>query len=179
MSETAFDSLCDMATKARQSAIELPPVQAAQTHETGLGFNLLDQRFVASMDEVSELMRVPQVTRIPGVKNFVIGVANVRGRLMTVIDLALFVGEASSLPRSLRRVLAVEDEENLMGFMIDESLGMQHFPADAYSTEGMEVPDRFSSFVAGGYQIAGVQWPVLRLSSLVTDPRLDKLSVAQ
>lgn len=179
MSTGAYTVLVEMADRARQSAIELPPAQAAQTHETGLGFNLLDQRFVASMNEVNELMRVPQVTRIPGVKNFVVGVANVRGRLMTVIDLALFFGEASKLPRGQRRVLAVEDEENLIGFVIDESLGMQHFPADAFSSDSGEIPDLFAGFVEGGYQIAGVQWPVLKLSALVTDPRLEKLALVQ
>ena len=177
MSESAFDVLTGFAEKARLSATPLPSAGDTQAHMTGLGFNLLDQRFVASMDEVSELMRVPQVTRIPGVKNFVIGVINVRGRLMTVIDLALVFGEASSLPRAQRRVLAVEDEENLMGFMIDESLGMQQLPSDAYSETAPEVPDVFASLVDGAYVVAGTTWPLIRLRQLLSDPRLEKLAL--
>ena len=96
MSDSAFQVLAGFAEKAQQSLVELPSAGDTQSHSTGLGFNLLGQRLVASMDEVEELMRVPQVTRIPGVKNFVIGVSNVRGRLMTVIDLALLFGQASS-----------------------------------------------------------------------------------
>ena len=87
--------LSDLAGKARLSAIDLPSAQAAQTHWAGLGFNLLGQRCVTSMEEVSELMRVPPATRVPGVKNFVAGVGNVRGRLMVVVDLALFFGQPS------------------------------------------------------------------------------------
>ncbi len=179
MSEaTAFSMLAGMAEKSRATAVALPEVESAQTHSTGLGFNLLGQRFVTSMEDVSELMRVPQVTRIPGVTNFVIGVSNVRGRLMTVIDLALFFGQASSLPRAQRRVLAIEDEENLLGFMIDDSFGMQHFPSDAFSEKAEEVPEMFTSFVQGSYHIAGVVWPVLSLASLSGDPRLDNLAMA-
>lgn len=178
MSEaTAFSVLANMAGKARAAAIALPEVESAQTHSTGLGFNLLGQRFVSSMEDVSELMRVPQVTRIPGVKNFVVGVSNVRGRLMTVIDLALFFGQASTLPRGQRRVLAIEDEENLLGFMIDDSFGMQHFPSDAFSEQAENVPEMFASFVQGSYQIAGVDWPVLSLATLSGDPRLEKLAM--
>ena len=81
-----FSTLNSLAERARTTAIELPPIQDTRTHANGLGFNLLGQRFVSSMDDVSELMRVPQTTRIPGVKNFVLGVGNVRGRLMTVIS---------------------------------------------------------------------------------------------
>lgn len=176
MSES-FELLNGLATKARDTAIALPEVQSAQTHETWLGFSLMGQRFVASMDEVSELMRVPQTTRVPGVKSFVLGVGNVRGRLMTVIDLALVFGGASDRPRSQRRLIAIEDEENLLGFVVDESHGMQHFPNDAFSDTADDVPEMYSSFVDGSYLIAGVQWPVLRLNKLVVDPRLEKLAV--
>lgn len=175
----AFNMLAEMADTARSQGLELPPEQSTQTHSTGLGFNLLDQRFVATMDDVSELMRVPQTTRIPGVKNFVLGVANVRGRLMTVLDLALLFGQASTLPRAQRRVLAVDDDEQLMGFVIDDSHGMQHFPADAYDEQGeVEVPEIIQPFVRGTYSIAGVQWPLLSLKAIAEDPRLEKLAVA-
>ena len=171
-----FSALAGLAQKARDTAIDLPPLQDRQAQATGLGFSLLDQRFVSSMDDVSELMRVPQVTRIPGVKNFVMGVANVRGRLMTVIDLALFFGQASKLPRAQRRVLAIEDDEQLLGFIIDDSYGMQHLPADSYRDSAGEVPDMFRAFIDGEYEVAGMQWPVLSMSVLAADRRLENLS---
>lgn len=178
MSEaTAFSQLNEMAEKARAFAIALPSARATQKHSTGLGFNLLGQRFVARMDEVVELMRVPQTTRVPGVKNFVLGVGNVRGRLMTVIDLAIFFGEPSVLPRAQRRVLAIEDDEHLVAFVVDDSYGMQHFPADAFKETIEDVPAMFQPFVRGAYEIAGVQWPVLSLKALADDPRLEKLAV--
>ncbi len=172
-----FSILTDLAERARAAALELPPVQATATHFTGLGFNLLGQRFVAPMDEVGELMSVPKTTRIPGVKNFVLGVGNVRGRLMSVMDLAIFFGQASALPRAQRRLLAIEDEENLLGFVIDDSFGMQHFPSDAFSEEAAEVPEMFNSYVRGVYEVAGIQWPVLSLAAVASDPRLEKLAI--
>ena len=179
MSELSpFEMLSSLAEKARFSAIDLPSAQATQTHTTGLGFNLLGQRFVTSMEEVSELMRVPPVTRVPGVKNFVIGVGNVRGRLMVVVDLALFFGQPSKLSKAQRRVLAVEDEEHLLGFIIDDSFGMQHFPSDAYSEHAEDVPEMFEKFVQGSYEVAGVHWPVMSLAALSDDPRLGKLAVS-
>lgn len=177
MSEIApFTILAGMAEKARSSSIDLPPEQDRQAHATGLGFSLLDQRFVSSMQDVSELMRVPPLTRVPGAKSFVLGVGNVRGRLMTVIDLAMFFGQASKLPRTQRRVLAVDDEEHLLGFVIDDSFGMQHLPADSYTEAVEEIPEMFTVFVRGAYEVAGVSWPVLSMSVLASDPRLDNLA---
>ena len=177
MSESSpYNLLSELAARARQAAIELPPEADAQTHWTGLGFNLLGQRFVAPMDEVSELMRVPATSRIPGVKNFVLGIGNVRGKLMAVLDLALFFGESSHLPRSQRRVLSIEDEELYLGFAIDDSLGMQHFPSDTFNSEVPEVPEVFTSFTRGSFQVAGITWPIMSLKALADDPRLERLA---
>lgn len=179
MSESSpFEMLSSLADEARLSAIELPPMQATQALATGLGFNLLGQRFVTSMQEISELMRVPSATRVPGVKSFVVGVGNVRGRLMAVVDLALFFGQPSNLLIAQRRVLAIEDAEHLLGFIIDDSLGMQHFPSDTYSEDAGEIPEMFKHFVQGSYEVAGVHWPVMSLSLLSDDPRLGKLAVS-
>jgi twitching motility protein PilI len=172
-----FAVLSAIAARSLEVADDLPLRENAQTHWNGLGFNLLGQRFVAPMSEVAELMRLPPQTRLPGVKPFVTGVANVRGRLMAILDLAGFFGQSSVLPRAQRRVLAVEDEELYFGFMIDESLGMQHFPSDAYSEDVKGVDEIFKPYVTGGYTIGGSVWPVLSLSKLAADPSLEKLAV--
>jgi len=97
---------------------------------------------------------------------------------MVVVDLALFFGQPSTLPSAQRRVLAVEDEEHLLGFIIDDSLGMQHFPSEAYSEDAGDVPEMFEKFVRGSYGVAGVRWPVMSLAALSDDPRLGTLAVS-
>lgn len=174
--ENAFETLVRLSERSQAVYQELPAKANAQTHWTGIGFSLLGQGFVVSMDEVAELMRVPQATRVPGVKNFVLGIANVRGRLMIIVDLALFFGERSRLPRTQRRILAFEEGELYLGFVVDESLGMQHFPSDTYSREASELPDIFKSYTAGSYKTGGANWPIIRLSALASDPELEKVN---
>ncbi len=173
----AFDALELIAERSLEMEVELPSVENTQTHWTGLGFSLLGQRFVAPLGEVAETMRVPQATRLPGVKDFVYGIGNVRGRLMAIIDLAVFFRKSSRLARSQRRVLAVEDEEQYFGFIVDESLGMQHFPSDAFDSQIDELDEMFEPFVRGGYSIAGIEWPVLSFESLARHPELQKLAI--
>lgn len=178
MSEiTPFARLELMAERSLKITTELPSSENTQLHWVGLGFNLLGQRFVVPLDEVAETMRVPQATRLPGVKDFVSGVGNVRGRLMTLIDLALLFGEVSKLGQAQRRVLAVEDEEQYFGFIIDESLGMQHFPSDSFDESIDEIDDKFKPFVRGSYRVAGIEWPVVSLAALAEHPELEKLAM--
>ena len=173
--QSPFTILAGLAERSRQIAAELPAIGNAQRLWNGLGFTLLGNQFVAPMSEVGELMRVPQATRLPGVKPFVLGIANVRGRLMSILDLATFFGSKTSHSRSLRRVLTVEDEEQYFGFIIDESLGMQHFPQEAFE-EGIEVDSMFQPFVKGGFRVGTSEWPILSLTALAADPDLEKLA---
>jgi twitching motility protein PilI len=171
-----FQQLLALAKRSRQFETPLPAKENARTHWNGLGFSLLGSRLVVPMSEVDELMRAPQTTRLTGVKNFVVGVANVRGRLLVVLDVALFFGEASSFPKAQRRILAVEVDERYFGFMVDESLGMQHLPSEAFSESARDVDPRFAPFVKGCYVTGGAVWPVFSLARLAEDPSLETLA---
>ncbi len=172
---SCFSVLAALAERSQQLVLELPPKGNAQTLWTGLGFTLLGAQFVVPMGEVAELMRVPPATPLPGVKRFVQGIANTRGRLMAVLDLSAFFGSGSSRSNSLRRVLVVEDEEKYFGFIVDESLGMQHFPQEAFQ-EDVQVDAMFQRFIKGAYRIGNSEWPVLSLASLAADPDLETLA---
>jgi len=84
----------------------------------------------------------------------------------------------SEFSRSQRRVIAVEDEDQYFGFIIDESLGMQHFPSDAFDKTVDDIDDMFKPFIRGSYRAAGIQWPVLSLATLAEHPELEKLALA-
>lgn len=170
-----FAVLLAIAERSQAQALELPPKENAQTHWNGLGFSLLDQNFVAPMGEIGELMQVPAATRLPGVKHFVNGIANVRGRLMAILDLAIYFGSPSPKPLPQRRIFAVESGEVYLGFIVDESLGMQQFPQETFAEE-VEVADMFKPYVKGGYHVGGSHWPILSLTALAADKDFSQLA---
>lgn len=172
-----FASLVGIARRSQAAAQPLPAKEAAQTHWAGLGFRLLGHRFVVAMDEVVELMQAPRTTRLPGVKSWVNGVANVRGRLMAVVDLSAYLGQPSSAPKGQRRILVVDHKELYIGYMVDESLGILHFPSDSYQEDGVELAEVLNPYLKGAYQVAGTVWPVLSLVQLAEDPNLQRLAV--
>ena len=73
-------------------------------------------------------------------------------------------------------MLVVETDEHYFGFVVDESLGIQHFLADSFTTNVGSVDARIEPYLDGSYQVAGIVWPVLRLGRLREDPGLEKLS---
>ena len=168
----AFIKRADYLARCRARAADLPMREDAVHYWSGVGFTLEGRRFVAPLDEVAEILSVPAYTRIPGVLGWMKGVANVRGRLMTVMDLSRFLGKASDLQEKRRRLLVLDRDDLYTGVIVDEVLGMQHFPADdhvATPTAGEE-PD-VGPYLSGGYQRDGEYWSVFSLARLAQDPR--------
>jgi twitching motility protein PilI len=67
------------------------------------------------MGEVGEVLHEPRCTQLPGVKPWVKGVANLRGRLLPIMDLCGFFGHELSTARKQRRVLVVEHNDVFAG----------------------------------------------------------------
>src|SRR5690554_4542013 len=153
MSETIhpFDLLQQLAARCRQLASGLPAQTAVAETWSGVGFSLAGQTMVAAMGEVSEILHEPRYTALPRVKSWVRGVANVRGRLLPIIDLSHFFGATASAPRKQRRVLVLDRDDLFVGLLVDELFGMQHFPVSSFTTSVPDLPQQFRPFVVGAY----------------------------
>jgi twitching motility protein PilI len=105
------------------------------------------------MGEVSEVLHEPRFTQLPGVKPWVKGVANLRGRLLPIMDLCSFFGHEQSNLRKQRRVLVVEHGEVFAGLMVDEVFGLQHFAQDSLEPVSMaDLHGPIAAFVQGRFQ---------------------------
>ena len=150
---TAFELLLQIDQRCRLLAADLPSQPTRQDSWSGIGFRLGDHWYVAPMGEVSEVLHEPRVTQVPGVKTWVKGVANLRGRLLPIMDMGSFLGHELSTARRQRRVLVVEHQEVFAGLMVDEVFGLQHFARDSLKpVSADEVQGPMSAFVEGSFQ---------------------------
>jgi twitching motility protein PilI len=172
-----FQTLVSIAQRSESVAQELPPKEDSQAHWMGLGFRLHVNLFVVPLGEVLEMMHVPPATHLPGVKNWVAGVANVRGRLMTLIDFALFFGQGSKRSRAQSRIFVVEGEDTYYGLIVDESLGMQHFSTDSRTGDVEGVDEKYLPYVDSSFHAAGIQWPVMSLAAVAQKIRSESLTI--
>lgn len=149
---TPFQILLDIDQRCRALAAGLPSQQAAVQTWSGIGFRMGERLFVAPMGEVGEVLHEPRYTQLPGVKDWVKGVANVRGRLLPVMDLCGFFGNELSPLRKLRRVLVIDHQDIFAGLTVDEVFGMQHFPVDTFSEQLPPLEASLRPFIHGVFQ---------------------------
>lgn len=170
--QVAYQALADLAARSRRSAKGLPAQVDSVQKWSGIGFSLLGHRFVTPMGQVSELMEVPASTRLPGVQSWVIGLSNVRGRLLPLFDLPHFFSGHMSNQKKSHRVLVLETDSLYSGIVVDNAYGMQHFNAETFGDYEGELPTGVEPYAEGAYRDSfGEQWSVFNFARLAEDAR--------
>lgn len=176
--EAAFKALVDLSNLVRAHAQALPAQVDASPRWSGIGFTLMGTRFIAPLGQIAEMLEVPAFSRLPGVQNWALGVANVRGRLLPLIDLPAFLGGKLSGPKKQHRVLVVDVSPFFCGLIVDQAHGMQHFTAEDFRERAEAVPTNIEPLVRGAYRDATEsQWAVLHIPALLEDPRFANAAV--
>lgn len=171
MAAKGFIKLLEIAERSKQRVVGLPTDGSVQEFWSGVGFTLAGQYFVVPMGEVAEVLAVPRYTSVPGVKSWMKGLANVRGRLLPIMDLLGFFSRNSELHESRRRLVVIDQGDVFSGLVVDEVLGMQHFPVGNYAKEGNVTLPEIQPYVQGAFVRDERVWSVFLLSRLVEDPR--------
>jgi len=142
-----FALLCQLEQRALALAAPLPSPEEVVQHFSGIGFRLGQRRYVVSMSDVTEILYQPPCTALPGVKGWV--------KLLPVLDLCGFLAQPSASPRKQHRVLVVEQGETLVGLLVDEVFGMQHFLLDSFEPQAAELnrlEAEISPFIEGVFR---------------------------
>ena len=167
----ALDILRQIQAATFRNAAQLPLKQDAHPEWQGMGLQVGGLRLVCAMGEISEILKIPRVTPLPGVKSWVLGIANVRGRLIPVIDLHEYLGMSPTLPMVQWRVLIVEDENLMAGLMVEQSLGIQHFLEDSFEDASFEAVGALKPYVRGAYRHGGRVFYEAHLKSILKDEK--------
>jgi twitching motility protein PilI len=163
-----FDLLLDLESRIRNARIDSVAGQS-QTW-VGLTFRLRKRWFVAPRADIREVIVPPPLTRVPGTRPWLRGIANVRGSLLPVTDLGQLFGDPPLPDDRAGRTLVFNSDRVPAGFLVDEVSGYRHFiPADQRHSLVAETGD-LAPYLLGAFVRDGRSWPILSLRKLVSTP---------
>lgn len=164
-----FDILLQLDQRIRERA----PVASANAQLSEirgrLALRLGVWNLLFSMDDVAEIIPFPRITWVPGVKRWLLGIANLRGRVISVSDLRDFLtGRTTNrLPGSQVVVLRAGTWD--YGLLVDEIVGMRHFgPQHRLALDVVE--DGLRPYVAEAFLNDNQQWLAFNTGKLLSDP---------
>ncbi|WP_151635757.1 chemotaxis protein CheW [Noviherbaspirillum aerium] len=191
MSESSLDSRPGAAVKEGDSGTRrhrlrefqaqlVERMQAASsgthTQASKLGVLIGETRWLLNLQEAGEIVSVGAVTPVPLTKDWFLGLVNVRGNLISVIDLACFRGMAATRIEKDSRVIAFAPSLSFnCGLLVSRVMGLRNV-AD------MEMQPQPSSadtpWIAQRYLDRDSHvWNELNLSLIVQDPQFLQVGV--
>ncbi|ANE33686.1 chemotaxis protein CheW [Campylobacter hyointestinalis] len=112
------DKLEEVLQKQRQQ-IEEPITKDKEEVEQLVGFIVGEEEFAIPILYIKEIIKPIEYTRVPSVPDYVLGVFNLRGSVIPLIDLRIkFNLEATKMTANTRYIV-MKDDDNIAGFVID------------------------------------------------------------
>jgi twitching motility protein PilI len=142
-----------------------------------VGFRLGQRRLVSSFDEVMEILPMPPVTPVPGAQAWMLGVANVRGTLLPVVDLKQFLEGERTVVHDGQRMLVVRQSGGNVAVLIDELFGQRTFNDSHRAEMAGENEGRYGHFVSQVYRLADTSWAVFSMQTLTRTPEFRQATI--
>ena len=168
--KTPFQALVDYERRSLVHAVGLPEQTEAQGAWSGIGFRLEDLNLLVSLKEVVEILHLPPMTQVPGALPWLLGIANVRGNLVAIVDLRSFLtGQRTSLSDA-SRVLVIRQEGGNVGLLIDEVVGQRHLFDTDQGDASRFAETMVAPFVERAYLKDDIDWGVFE-SQVLTNTK--------
>jgi purine-binding chemotaxis protein CheW len=118
-------------TRARALAQEPPMAALAGTFLEIIEFRLASETYGIESMFVREIHTLKDFTPLPGVPAFVLGIANVRGQILSVVDLKKFFNLPDKGLGELNKVIILRNKQMEFGILADAVLGTRSVPQEA------------------------------------------------
>jgi twitching motility protein PilI len=152
-----------------QVAERLRTAATRKTLSSKLGFQIGASNWFVALEQVSEVIPVPQPMAVPLTQPWFRGVANVRGKLYSIVDFSQFQGGDPIGAGMEKRVILISEKlVGGAGIVVSRMLGLRN-PDQFMPTDR---PADAAPWVGGVFtDAAGIGWTELNLPLLAEEPR--------
>jgi purine-binding chemotaxis protein CheW len=120
-----------------------------------VGFRIGNETFGVPINLVREIVRVPAISAVPDAPDYVEGVINLRGRIISVIDLRKRFGERKIESNRKNRILVAEIERRVVGLIVDAASEVIRVAPDAIEAPPEVFGEHELKYVSGVGKLNG------------------------
>ncbi|SDK19207.1 chemotaxis protein CheW [Pseudomonas indica] len=134
-----------------------------------LAFSLGGETYAVESRHVAEVLPLAQYTPLPGTPAYVLGIVNVRGRIVSVLDLRILFELPVSGLADKNFLVVLQDESMEFGLLVDRVLGIQSLEKATLQSGMASLTGVRASYLLG---VTPTQWTVLDGARLLGDASL-------
>ncbi|WP_316364728.1 chemotaxis protein CheW [Candidatus Thiodiazotropha sp. CDECU1] len=140
-------------------------------------FILMDEVYGVNVMQVQEVLRITEIAPVPGAPSYVLGIINLRGNVVTVIDTRTRFGLPTKEVDDASRIIVIESEKQVVGILVDavaEVVELRETEIDAAPNVGTEESSRYIQGVATQEESLLI---LVDLNKLLTDEEWQEISM--
>lgn len=158
--------------KARAKALAREPQhQDHQVYEQleVIEFVLAYERYALDVSYVREVHPLKEITALPGTPVFVAGIVNVRGQIVSVINLKRLFELPDKGLTDLNKVIILKDGQMEFGLLVDAMVGVHRLPLSEIQPPLPTITGARAGYVQG---VTGQRVSVLDARKILSDPAI-------
>jgi len=145
----------------------MPEQRQVDPQWSGLAFSVGNVNLVTGLTSVTDVVECPSVTPVPRAKPWLRGIANVRGSLYSIVDLALFLGYEQPTSESEGKLLVLNVGELGCALLVPRVFGIRHFNEEQESQVASVLDRGVQPYSQKAFLHEGELWGVLDVRKLV------------
>ena len=140
-----------------------------------VGFRIGRETFGVPISLVHEIVRVPEITAVPDSPGYVEGVINLRGKIVSVVDLRKRFGEKEITPNKKNRILVAEVGSKMVGLIVDAASEVIKIPESEIDLPPSVFEEGELNYVTGVGKVKGRLIILVDLSKILQKGELRRL----
>ncbi len=139
-------------------------------------FRLEDEIYGINVMQVQEVLRVSEIAPVPGAPDYVLGIINLRGNVVTVIDTRMRLGLSPKESDDSTRIVIIETDKQVVGILVDAVAEVVDLNTSEIESAPNVGNDESSKYIQGVASRDGELLILVDLNKLLTDEEWQELA---
>ncbi|ASA54929.1 MULTISPECIES: chemotaxis protein CheW [Vibrio] len=139
-------------------------------------FQLEEETYGINVMQVREVLRYTEIAPVPGAPDYVLGIINLRGNVVTVIDTRSRFGLIDGEVTDNTRIIVIESERQVIGILVDSVAEVVYLRTSEIDTTPSVGTDESSKFIQGVSNREGKLLILVDLNKLLNDDEWDEVA---
>ncbi|AXY00600.1 MULTISPECIES: chemotaxis protein CheW [Vibrio] len=139
-------------------------------------FQLEEETYGINVMQVREVLRYTEIAPVPGAPDYVLGIINLRGNVVTVIDTRSRFGLMEGEVTDNTRIIVIESERQVIGILVDSVAEVVYLRSSEIDTTPSVGTDESAKFIQGVSNRDGKLLILVDLNKLLSDDEWDEMA---
>lgn len=139
-------------------------------------YRLGEETYGINVMQVQEVLRYTEIAPVPGAPDYVLGIINLRGNVVTVIDTRARFGLPSSETTDNTRIVIIESDEQVVGILVDSVAEVVYLRSSEIDSAPNVGTEESAKFIQGVSNRDGELLILVDLNKLLSDEEWEEIS---